>query len=152
MAIDTDAAIEFFGTQDSLDDTSGSVAADTFSAASDLLAWTNDDDALQASVVLEANFSVGPDDNSSVALFAQVLNVQSTNDPLVPTATYQDKYLGSFPVKNTTGNRFSNPQMISLPNNITSQIYQFFIQNNAGQTISAGWDIHITPKAIGPHA
>lgn len=152
MAIGTDAAINFVGAQDSLDNTSGSVADDAFSVAGDLLDWTNDDDALTVDIVLEANFSVAPDANSSVALFAQVLNVVSTNDPLIPTANYQDVFLTSFPVKDVTGNRFSNPKTISLPRLQSSQIVDYFIQNNTGQTISAGWDLHVTPNAIGPHA
>jgi len=151
MAIGTDSAVEVFGTQDSLDDTSGSVADAAFSAASDLLTWTNDDDAVSASVVLEATFGSSPDANSSVTLFAQMIDIQSTSDQLVPTANFQHVFIGTFPVKDVTSAQFI-PVTVGLPNNATSQIYQFFIQNNAGQTISAGWDIHITPTAIGPHA
>jgi len=151
MTIGTDSAIEFFGAQTSLDSTSGSVSNDTFSVAGDLSTFTNSDDAPQASVVLEATLSVAPDANSSVAFFAQMIDIQSTNDQLVPTANFQQVFLGSFPVKDVTTAQFI-PIIISLPNNATSQIYQFFIQNNTGQTISAGWDIHITPKTIGPHA
>ena len=151
MAIAADSAVDFFGTQDSLDSTSASVADAAFSVVGDLVAWVNDDDAPQASVVLEATFSVAPDANSSVALFAQLNNVQSTNDQLAPTANYQHTYLGSFPVKDVTTAQFVTIP-ISLPNNGTSQSYNFFIQNNTGQTASAGWDIHITPKTIGPHA
>lgn len=151
MAIGTDSAIEFFGTQDSLDSSSAAVTSTSFSVAGDLIDWTNDDDAPQASVVLEATFPVAPDANSSVALFGRLADIQSTNDQDDPTANYQHVFLGSFPVKDVTSAQFI-PIVISLPNNATSQIYRFFIQNNAGQTISAGWDIHVTPKAIGPHA
>ena len=151
MTIGTDDAIDKFGTQDPLDDTSASVADDTFSVVGDLVAWVNDDDAGAASAVLECTFSVAPDANSSVALFAQLNDLVSTSDQLAPTANFQHVYLTSFPVKDVTSAQFI-PQVISLPNNITSQSYNFFIQNNAGQTISAGWDLHITPKSIGPHA
>jgi hypothetical protein len=78
MAIGADSAVDFFGTQDSLDSSSASVADAAFSVVGDLIAWVNDDDAPQASVVLEATFSVAPDANSSVALFAQLNDVQST--------------------------------------------------------------------------
>ena len=151
MTIGTDSAVDFFGTQDSLDSSSASVADAAFSVVGDLVAWVNDDDAPQASIVLEATFGSAPDTNSSVALFAQLNNVQSTKDQLAPTANYQHTYIGSFPVKNVTSAQFITIPA-SLPNNGTSQSYNFFIQNNAGQTISAGWDIHITPKTIGPHA
>lgn len=151
MAIDTDSAIEFFGTPVSLDSSSASVASAAFSIAGDLNDFTNTDDAPQASVVLEATFSVAPDVNSSVALFGRLDNIQGGNDQDDPSANYQHVFLGRFLVKNITSNQFI-PIIISLPNNASSQIYRFFIQNNAGQAISAGWDIHITTKTIGPHA
>jgi len=153
MAIGTDAAIEFFGTQTDLDSTSGTVADAAFSVAGDLTTFTQTSaqDVPQASVILEATFSVAPDANSSVALFAQLIDIEGTNDAPVPTANYQSVFLGSFPVKDVTSiERY--PIIISLPNNNATQIYQFFIQNNAGQTISAGWTIFITPKTIGPKA
>ena len=48
MAIGTNSAIDFFGTQDDLDSTSALVASNAFSIASDLVTWTNDDDAKEA--------------------------------------------------------------------------------------------------------
>lgn len=151
MAIGTDAAIHFFGTQDSLDDTSAAVTSGSFSVAGDLLTWTNDDDAIEASVTLEGTFSVAPDANSSVALFAALQDVQSTNDDSAPTVNYQHTFLGSFPVKDVTSNQFTTIS-IALPNAKSSQIYQFYIRNQTGQTISAAWDVHITPRTVGPHA
>jgi len=150
MAIGTDASIDFFGTQDSLDSTSGSVADGAFSVAGDLSTWTNDDDAFTGSFVLEATFSVAPDANSAVALYAQLLDIQGTNDAPVPTANFQHVFIESIPVKDVTSNEFY-PIIVDLPNNNASQIYQFFILNNSGQTMSAGWDLHPTPKAPGPH-
>jgi hypothetical protein len=56
-----------------------------------------------------------------------------------------------FPLNDVTGAQFI-PIEIALPNVGAGQVWQPFIQNNGGQSMSAGWDIHITPKAIGPHA
>jgi len=151
MAIGTDAAIEFFGTQDSLDDTSASVTDATFSLVGDLLAWTNDDDAISAAIVLECTYTVAPADNSFVELYAQLDDIVSTSDQLAPTDEFPHVYLGAFPLKNVITAQFI-PIQISLPNTVTSQVYKFFIKNNSAQTMSAGWDIHITPKSIGPHA
>ena len=151
MAISTDASIEFFGTQDDLGNTSSAVTNNSFSAAADLVEWTNDDDAMVGAMILEATWSVAPTANTSVTLFAQLMNIQSANDMEVPTANFQHVVLGDFPVKNiTTIQRV--PIDIALPNTATSQVYQFFIRNNSGQTISAGWKLLITPKAVGPHA
>ena len=151
MAISTGAAIEFFGTQDTLGTTSSAVANAAFSAAGDLSTWTNDDDAVSASVTLFANFSVAPTANTSVNLYLRLLDVQSTNDGTVPDANFQHTYVGSFPLNDSTVAQYITID-IGLPNSVTSQQYEFYIENSSGQSLPAGWDIYVTPKAIGPHA
>lgn len=151
MAIGTDAAVEYFGTQDTLGTSSATVADNAFSIASDLSTWTNDDDAPMASVTALIDFSVAPDANSSVNLYLRLLNTQSTNDSDVPDANFQHKYVGSFPMNDVTTNQYITID-IALPNGKTSQEYEFYIENKAGQTIQASWDIYVTPKTIGPHA
>lgn len=151
MTIETDAAIEFFGTQDTLGTTSAAVADAAFSIAGDLSTWVNDDDAPQASVVLLANFSVAPDANSSINLYLRALDVQSTNDQDVPDVNFLHTFVGSFPLNDVTSAQYINI-MISLPNNATSQNYEFYVHNQSGQSLPAGWDVFVTPKTIGPHA
>lgn len=151
MAIGTDSAIEYFGTQDTLGSSTAAVADAAFSVAGDVVNWTNDDDALMASVVLLANYSVAPDVNTSINLYLRPLDVQSTNDGETPDANFQHVYAGSFPVNDVTTAQYITIQ-ISLPNNSTSQIYQMYLENSTGQSLPAGWDLFITPKTIGPHA
>ncbi|MGR3220769.1 MAG: hypothetical protein ACUZ8H_13275 [Candidatus Anammoxibacter sp.] len=150
MAIGADAAIEFFGTQDTLGTSSSAVANNAFSVAVDLSTWVNDDDAPQASIVLLANFSVAPDTNSVINLFLRPLNIQSTNDGDVPDANFLHIFVGSFPLNDVTTAQYINIQ-ISLPNNATSQNYEFYVENKSGQSLPAGWDIFVTPKTLGPH-
>lgn len=149
MAIAANAAIEFFGTQDTITGSGATVASDAFGAAA--TTWTNDDDAPSASMILEATYSVAPTSNTSVNLYARPLNIQSTNDGDVPDANFGHVYLGSFPLNNVTTAQYLTID-IRLPNTKTSQEYNFYIENKGGQTISAGWDLYITPKTIGPHA
>lgn len=151
MAISTGAAIEVFGTQDAIGTSSASVANTAFSVAGDLSTWINDDDAPQASITLLANFSVSPTVNTSINLYLRPLNLQSTNDQDVPSANFQHNYIGSFPLNNVITAQYINLQ-VSLPNNITSQNYEFYIENQSGQSLPAGWDLYVTPKTIGPHA
>ena len=151
MAIGTDSAIDFFGTQDTLGTSSAAVANDAFSIAGDLSTWTNDDDAPQASLTLLCNFSVAPTANSSLNLYARLLGVQSTNDNTVPNANFQHRYLGSFPLNDSTVAQYITID-VSLPNTKTSQQYEFYIENKSGQSLPLGWDLYITPKTIGPHA
>ena len=152
MTIGSNSLIDFFGTQDSLDNTSSAVTDGSFSAGtSDLSAWTNDDDAPFASITLEGTYSVAPDAGSTVTLFARQMNVQSTNDNEAPDANLPHKILGYFPLNDVTSAQFITIQ-VKLPNNYSSQVYDFYIQNNAGQTLGAGWDLHVTPMTVGPHA
>ena len=151
MAIGTDALVEFFGTQDALGTSSATVADAAFSIAGDLSTWTNDDDAPMASITALLDWAVAPDANSGVSLYARLLNTQSTNDSDVPDANFTHTYLGRFPVNDVTTNQYITID-VSLPNGKTSQEYEFYIQNNTGQTIQASWDIYITPKTFGPHA
>ena len=151
MAISTGAAIEFFGTQDTLGTTSAAVADNAFSIAGDLSTWVNDDDAPQASVILLANFSVAPTANSSINLYLRLLDIQSTNDQDVPDANFQHTYVGSFPLNDVTTAQYIAID-ISLPNTVTSQNYEFYVENQSGQSLPAGWDIYVTPKTLGPHA
>jgi hypothetical protein len=156
MAIGTDSAIHFFGTQDTLGGTATAAVADnnfsTINATTGMNSWTNDDDAPMASVTLLADFSVAPDANSVINLYARPLDVQSTNDNPVPDANFQRLYLGSFGLNDVTTPAQYVTMDIALPNGKTSQEYEFYLENKSGQSLPAGWDFYITPKTLGPHA
>lgn len=151
MTIGTDAAIDFFGSQTTLDDTSAEVTTTSISVATDLLTFTNSDDAPRAEIILEVDYVTAPTANSSVTLLAQLLDIISTTDADIPTTTFKHTFLGTFPIKAVDTAQVVAIS-ISLPNLETSQQYKFFIINNTDQTIPAGWDLTITPKTIGPHA
>lgn len=151
MAIGTNDPIEKFGTQDDLASSSASVADGSFSIASDLAQWTNDDDAVIASIILESTISVTPTANSKVRLFARLMAFEGTNDQGIPEADFPHVHLGDFPIMTQTGIQRTAIE-IGLPNVEASQVYEFYIQNNSGQTMSAGWTLFITPKSIGPSA
>ncbi len=152
MAIGTDAAVEFFGTQDDLDSTSALVASNGFSIATDLVTWTNDDDAPQASIILELTMNVAAADNSGVNLYFRALNVEGTNDDSVPEAEYQHTFIGFFPVLNGITSLQRSTKRIALPNFETSSEWEVYIENKTGQQIDAGWTVFVTPITIGPHA
>lgn len=151
MAILKDSAIHFFGDQDTLGDSSAIVANNGFSLSTDVLVWINDDDAPMASVTLFADFAVPPTANTSVNLYMRLMNVQGANNATVPDANFQHMYVGSFPLNDSTLTQYITLD-ISLPNTMTSQNYEFYVENKSGQSLPAGWDIYITPKTIGPHA
>lgn len=149
MTITTNAAIEFFGTQDTITGSGATVVNGAFGAAA--TTWTNDDDAAMASVILSASFTTAPTANTSVSLYLRPLNIQSTNGGDVPDANFGHVYVGSFPLNDVTTQQYIAID-IRLPNTQTSQQYDFYIENNGGQTIDSDWALYITPKTIGPHA
>lgn len=156
MAIGTDAAIEFFGTSDALGNTTSTVSNNAFSdGTNDLNAWTNDDDAPEANAVLTWQYASGTvDEDGYFSLYAQIQNPGGqTAETGVPTATHKHIWLGDFPVKDPgTGTDVSASIRVRLPNTETSTVYHFYVENQSDVTMAAGWELEITPVAIGPHS
>lgn len=158
MAIGTDAAIHFWGTEDQLTvATPGAVAAGAFSVAGDVNDWTNDDDAPMAMFKLALiDLTAAPTAGETVGLYCKPLNIESTSDFQGPTANLQELYLGSFTVDAVDPAATADYYLlgpVDLPNYKTSQEYEFYIFNNMTPGIDAAdWDLWITPMAFGPHA
>jgi hypothetical protein len=88
-------------------------------------------------------------------LYARMMNIQGANDANTPDANHKNKFLGRVAVDEglaVTTDEYTVPITISLPNTYTSQVYEFYFENDTGVTMSAGWAAWITPKTIGPHA
>lgn len=155
MAISTDAGIEFFGTQDTVTAGGGtsSVTNTSFSVSGDVVSggWTNDDDAKYVKMVGAFTFSTAPGNNTFIHLYARPLNIDGTNDPPIPDANNRIGWVGAFFLDQVTSAQYPFIEF-KLPNFQTSQIYEFYIENRSGQTLSAGWTLKITPAANGPHA
>ena len=123
------------------------------SLASDLSEWTNDDDAPLASVLLEFETDTTGTAGTTVDLYCQLMNVSGTNDEEAPDVTnFLHRYMGSFPHNNPSVAVQYSTIIVALPNTYTSQVYNFYIVNNTGQTIANTWDLTITPITYGPHA
>lgn len=150
MAITTGAMIEYFGTEDTVSGTTSAVANGAFSVAGDVNAWTNDDDAVYATAKLLCTFSSTPTANTSVSLFARLMDISGTSDQQAPDANNRHVFLGVFPLNDVTSAQII-PIEIPLPNSETSQVYEFYLYNQSGQSLPSGWSLLITPKAIGPH-
>lgn len=149
MAIGTDDAIDKFGSQSTITGSGGTVADGAIGAAA--TTWTNTDDAPIASIILDCSYTTAPDANSTVTLYLRLINIESTNDQDVPDANFPHVRAGVFPLNDVTTQQWC-PIDIVLPNTKTSQEYNFYIENNGGQTMDSDWDLHITPKTRGPHA
>lgn len=156
MAITTDALIDFFGQQDPLDTTTSTVADGAFSAGTgDILAWTNDDDAALVVFVLVAQYASGTlNTRPYFVMHARLIDVEGTNDTAIPDANHSPHPLCRFHLNPDLATA-TNDVMVAeayLPNVKTSQVYNFYLENQTGVTISASWAIDATPKTVGPHA
>ena len=154
MTIGTDDAIHKFGTQDALEDGATAAVTDTsFSASADATTWTNDDDAPMAFVVLTMQYASGTLNGSAhVVLHRRMLNIVGTLDEAIPDASHHVP-VGVFLIDPAMSTATDTPsgEVIALPNSKSSQEYEFYIENQTGVTISAGWDLDITPITVGPH-
>ena len=155
MTIGTDAAIHFWGTADALGNTTSAVTNGSFSdGTNDLDQWTNADDAPLAIFVLEFTTATTGTAGTTINLYARPMNIGSagTEDAEVPDANFGHMYIGSFPHNNpSTSAQTATFGPVGLPNVITSQPYEFYIENDTGQTISSGWELIVTPMTFGPH-
>jgi len=156
MAIGTNDGVWKFGTTDALDDGStASIADGAYSTTTDVAAWTNDDDAPMASFVLTMQYPSGTIDTGGVLLFATLLNNNGTIDEPATSNNWQGRFLGSF----ATGTGMSATTdyalelgPVELPVSKTSQEYQFYFKNDCNVTISANWQLDVTPITVGPKA
>lgn len=155
MAIGTDDRIAKFGTLDALGTTTSAVIDDAFSdGTNDLLAWTNDDDALEAAFCLEFTTATTGAAGSIINLYAALQNIgdAGTEDAEVPDANFPHTFIGQFYHNNPSTTAQAANMIAFLPNQMTSQIYHFYIEDKTGEDISASWELSVTPLAEGPAA
>lgn len=156
MAIGTDDAVLKIGTQTEV--TSGTPAAISSGAfgladQGGTVAWANADDVELAAAVLKCQFATMPT-VGSIGLYARLLDVQSTNDLAAPASNFPAIFCGSFPINFGAGNATNFWTVIhefAIPIITTAQKIDWYLKNEAtAQTISASWQLWITPKAFGP--
>jgi len=154
-ALPTDSVIDKFGDQDIVTAGGGTSAVSntTYSVTADAAAWTNTDDAELAAFVLKFQYPSGTITTGGIHLFARLMNIDGTNDEPIPDSNYEEHQLGTFPTDSglaaVTDNYVSLGYDVQLPNMYTQQIYEFYIKDDCGVTLTAGWTVKITPKAKG---
>jgi len=156
MTITTDASIDFFestvGT--AIDTGSNTIADGAFSAGtSDIISWTNTDDAPYAVFTLEIDTTSARSANRTIGLYAKMMNITGTaaHDAATPDATHPHTFIGNFYPDDSADAQFM-PGDFYLPNTVTQQVYEFYLWNNCGQTLLAGWELWVMSKSRGPHA
>ena len=156
MAISTGRAIEVFGTLDAADDgTTSAISEGAMSAAADVTAWTNTDDAASVKLILNWQYPSGTIDGD-IDSHVRPINVDGTSDTPQPTTANKIGHAGSFRIATNQSATTDTPyvKLISLvPFAVkTSQEYEFYLFNDSGVQISANWDLDVVPSAFGEAA
>lgn len=154
MAIGTGDGIWKYGTEDAADDGATSAVA-TGAYSTDPVAWTNTDDATDASFVLKFQYPSGTINTGGITLFARLININGTVDEPVPSANWLGHRMGTF--KTGTGMSAVTDYAVSigpvpLPSAKSQQEYEFYWANNCGVTISASSVLKVIPMSVGPAA
>ena len=147
MSIDTDDIIVKEGTQKILEANGAIAANDAMIQANDAnyVRITDGDDAPDGKFVFGFTIGTAGTANTLIDLYVRRLNIDGTNDSQVPTATYKQEWVGSFKYNNAvTTIQYAEMNAKNLPAD-----GEYYIHNQTGQSIAAGWTLKITPETIG---
>ena len=149
MAIGAGDAVEKFGSQAAVTNAGVSISNGAMSQLADTIAWQNSDDAPDADMLLECNFSAPPNVNGTVAIYARKLDVRLTFDENQPTLGNNERhFIGVFLVDAGSTSQVVTAR-VQLPNGKTAQDYEFYFKNSGGQNITS-LQVFIRPIATGP--
>ena len=139
-----------FGTQKTLEASGASIANNALAQADDATYGVVADGGSypHARFVAALTFGTAPTENTVVALYAQPLDIDGTNDADAPETTRPVVFIGSFVVNNVTTAQYLQIDARNVP-----WIASYYLHNNGtGQTISAGWTLKVTPYSFKPAA
>lgn len=160
MALPATALQEFFdGTQTELTagQTVGTLTDGAFSnGTTDIDVIENSDQARAASFVLKCQWAtVTGIANTVVNLHARPLNIEVANDAPVPSANNLQHFIQSFVADGdvaTSTNTYLIIKEASLIGMGDAQDWEFYLENQTGQTIALLWQLWIRFKGTGPKA
>lgn len=93
--------------------------------------------------VIAATFAVAPIEGTLLALYAQPMAVDGTNNAEVPESTRPTVFIGSFLVNNVITTQYIVLTARDLPRKAT-----YYIHNaSTGQSLAAGWTLKVTPRS-----
>lgn len=143
-------AIVFQGTQKTLEANGAAIANNALAQADDA-SYGIVADGLSypdARFVLTGTFSVAPTENSTLALYAQPLNIDGTTDADAPETTRPTQFIGAFVVNNVT----TSQSLVCDAQDVPWEADYYIHNNGTGQTLAAGWKLLVTPCTMGPAA
>jgi hypothetical protein len=140
-------AIYVWGTQKTLEASGASCANAAIVQANDASYATVADGTSfpDAEFVLRLQFAtVTSIEGKAITLYGRPKNIDSTNHAPAPTATYQEKLVGSFILQASAVN---TDQYLVIPAYNLIKEADYYLYNSSGQTMSAGWTLKVTPRS-----
>ena len=135
-----------FGTPKTLEASGASIANNTLVQADDASYRVASDGAYypDAKFVISVTFGTAPTEGTTLALYAQPLDIDGTNDAEAPETTRPTVFIGTFTVNNVTTAQYIELLAQDVPWNAS-----YYLHNNGtGQTLSAGWMLKVTPCTV----
>ena len=150
MSFEINSKIDRFDSQVTVSGTTTDVLSGAYSITSDIVLFNHATETPYASIVFQANFLVDPGAGESITLYARPANLPPTgqNSP-APDANFDHYKVAQIPVDASTGLQTSSV-IIKLDQHELNGEFRFYIKNETGQTIPAGWSIKLTPDSSGP--
>lgn len=134
------------GTPKTLEASGAAIANNTLAQADDANYSVATDGAYypDAKFVIAVSFATAPTEGTTLALYAQPLDIDGTNDAEIPEISRPTVFVGSFAVNNVT-----TAQYIELLAQDVPWTAAYYLHNNGtGQTVSAGWTLKVTPCTV----
>lgn len=95
-----------------------------------------------ADFTLSFTFAIAPTENLVLAVYARPLDIDGTNDAEVPEPTRPTFFIGSIPVNDVTTVQYGFLMGRQVPPKA-----DYYVHNLAGQSVSAGWTLKVTPRS-----
>ena len=147
----TDVLIDVFGSQTIVSESSTpSLGSSAIASSAAVVDWTNSDDAPEAALVFKGTYNTAPAGGGTVFVYARAMGIGAdSTDSTIPSTTFKSDLIAAFPVDQSTAVQVIG-RIVGLPNMEASQTYQFYPENQASQTLSSNYTLHVRPKTQGP--
>jgi len=138
--------IFLYGTEKRLQDNTSAALATGNYAVCATAGYTSTDtlDYRDAKLVLKCTIPVATVVSAKIHKYARRKNVQGTNHGSIPSANYRKDRIGSFIPNTGTAQQYIVENVYDMPKEA-----DIWIENDSGQTISAGWELWIEPLTDG---
>jgi hypothetical protein len=135
-----------YGTQKTLEANGASITSTSFAQADDAGVSSSDTgDYPDGDFALTCTFGTAPAANKAINVYVQPLNIDDTSDSPSPSANFKRHFVGAF-----VPNNVNTAQTLFLRAYDLPKEFNVWLENQGGQTISAGWVLKFTPRTVGP--